>query len=200
MIITPEETCHGAAIERLLDVTFGIDRHQKSSYRLREGVAPVAELCLVALDHDDYGDERILGTIRFWEVMAGGVPSLLLGPIAVDPGLQGAGLGSKLIRLSLNKAAAAGYRSVLLVGDAPYYERFGFSRLHTLRLAMPGPTDPARFLGLELMPGALRDAMGMVAPMPVDGFAAISPMAELVGEAPMEMVGGGIWYAAARPN
>lgn len=202
MIITAETADHGAAIERLLDLTFGIDRHQKSSYRLRDGVPAVSELCTVAVEHDDFGNEELVGTIRFWEVMAGkinGCPvkALLLGPIAVKPTLQGSGLGSKLIRICLNKAAAAGYRSVLLVGDESYYSRFGFSRTLTLGLGMPAPTDPNRFLGLELTDGALAGAIGPVTAVMVEpamtGAADFGDVMTTDG-----FPAGGIWLA--RPN
>lgn len=165
MIITTEEPRHSAAIEALLDRSFGSDRHNKTAYRLRDGVAPLPDLGLVALEHDDHGEEVLQGTIRYWPVSIGGfVPALLLGPIAVSPHLQGAGLGSKLIRMSLNKAAAAGHRIVLLVGDAPYYSRFGFSRRLTMDLQLPGPVDLDRFLGLEIVPGALDGVSGMITP------------------------------------
>lgn len=193
MIITTEQSHHGAAIERLLDVTFGLDRFQKSSYRLRDGVDAVSELCLVGLEHDDLGRAQVLGTIRYWEVLAGDRKALLLGPIAVSPELQGGGLGSKLIRLSLNKAAALGHGAVLLVGDAPYYERFGFTRRLTLGLNMPAPTDPNRFLGLELRDGALRGAIGDVAAAPQDDDRRGFSRAEIGGFAV-----GGVWFA--RPN
>lgn len=163
MIISLEEPRHAAAIEALLDRSFGPDRFKKTAYKLRDGVDPIPELSLVAIEHDELGNEVLEGTIRYWPVTIGGaVPALLLGPIAVSERLQGGGLGSKLIRMSLNKAAALGHRSVILVGDAPYYARFGFTRDLTLGMALPGPVDLDRFLGLELVPGALDGAVGMV--------------------------------------
>ncbi|MBP2311346.1 GNAT family N-acetyltransferase [Azospirillum soli] len=163
MIISLEESRHAAAIEDLLDRSFGPDRFKKTAYKLREGVDPIPELSLVAIEHDELGNEILQGTIRFWPVTIGGtVQALLLGPIAVSERLQGGGLGSKLIRMSLNKAAALGHEAVILVGDAPYYERFGFTRQLTLGMQMPGPVDLERLLGLELVPGALAGAAGMI--------------------------------------
>lgn len=189
MIITPEEPRHAAAIETLLDTAFGPDRLQKTAYRLRDGIAPIPELCLAALGHDDLGNERLKGTIRYWPVSIGGMtPALLLGPIAVDPALQGSGLGSKLIRMTLNKAATAGHRIVLLVGDAPYYERFGFTRALTRDLQFPGPVNLDRFLGLELVPGALDGVSGMVGRW---GEAA-EPAAPVP---PKRLPAGGVWLA-----
>lgn len=163
MIITVEEPKHAAAIEALLDASFGPDRFTKTAYRLRDGVDSIPALNLVAIEHDEHGREVVVGTIRYWPILVGGAtPSILLGPIAVAAHLQGSGLGSKLIRMSLNKAVALGHKSVILVGDAPYYERFGFSRALTLGMEMPGPVDMNRLLGLELVEGALSDAAGMI--------------------------------------
>lgn len=163
MNITLEQPHHAAAVEALLDVAFGPDRHRKTTYRLREGVAALPELSYVALDEGEDGREEVIGTIRYWPVLIGGAtPSLMLGPIAVAQHVQSLGLGSKLIGTTLDKARALGHRSVILVGDAPYYRRFGFTRGLTLGLFLPGPVDPDRFLGLELVSGALASASGLV--------------------------------------
>jgi len=161
MIITLEKPPHAEAVEILLDRAFGPDRVLKTTYRLRDGVDAVPDLCYVALESDGE-TERVVGTIRYWPVLIGGTPSIMLGPIAVDPDIQGKGLGSKLIRVSLNKAFALGYRSVILVGDAPYYHRFGFTRDLTLGMTLPGPVDLNRFLALELVEGALNGVGGPV--------------------------------------
>ena len=192
MIITPELPRHADAIETLLDTAFGAGRKAKTAYRLRDGVDPIHDLSVVALGHDDLGNEQLKGTIRYWPVTIGGAtPALLLGPIAVDPALQGSGLGSRLIRMTLNMAAAAGHRIVLLVGDAPYYERFGFTRETTKALQFPGPVDLNRFLGLELVPGALDGVTGMVGRWPDSGEAA----APMVPVPPKAVPEGGLWLA-----
>lgn len=162
MIISLEKPHQAAAVEALLDTAFGPDRFRKTTYRLREGVDASPELSFVALETGANGAETVVGTVRYWPVMIGGTPSVMLGPIAVAPHLQGTGIGSKLIRISLNKAFSLGHRSVILVGDAPYYNRFGFTRDLTLSMYLPGPVDPARFLGLELVAGALNGVGGMV--------------------------------------
>jgi predicted N-acetyltransferase YhbS len=82
--------------------------------------------------------------------------ALLLGPLAVDPSQKSAGIGSALMRHAIAEARRLGHGAILLVGDAPYYERFGFSADKTDRLAMPGPYEKHRFLALELVDGALR--------------------------------------------
>ena len=143
-------------VEALYDLCFAPGREALSSYRLREGVAPVAALCLVARD----GDGTLAAAIRHWPVQVAGHDALLLGPVAVHPTHQGEGLGGWLIRESLDRARGFGWTRVLLVGDAPYYGRHGFARLDGV--AMPPPTNPARVLGLALTPGAWTGVQGMV--------------------------------------
>ncbi|WP_299724500.1 N-acetyltransferase [uncultured Tateyamaria sp.] len=135
-------------VEALYDLCFAPGREALSSYRLRDGVPSVAALNLVARDDTD----TLGGAIRYWPVRIGAARSLLLGPVAVHPTHQGEGLGALLIEASLETAAAQGWERVLLVGDAPYYGRFGFARLD--HVAMPPPTNPERVLGHALRPGA----------------------------------------------
>jgi predicted N-acetyltransferase YhbS len=159
MITIREETFRDVeAREKLLDACFGQERFQKTCERLREGRVPAEGLSLVI-----ERDGAIIGTVRLWHVSAGpNRPALMLGPIAIDPSCQGLGLGAKLMREALKRAAAQGHTAVLLVGDAPYYERFGFSTEATQSLWMPGPYERGRFLARELQAGALDGARGLV--------------------------------------
>ncbi|MDR9393727.1 GNAT family N-acetyltransferase [Roseovarius sp. SYSU LYC5161] len=143
-------------VEALYDLCFAPGREALSSYRLRDDVPPVAGLSLVARDEAGI----LAGAIRYWPVRVAGRRVLLLGPVAVHPTHQGEGLGGSLILDSLDRAAAAGWTRVMLVGDAPYYRRFGFRRLDGVE--MPPPTNPARVLGLALVPGAWVDTRGKV--------------------------------------
>lgn len=152
---TPENT---PEVEALYDLCFAPGRTALSSYRLRDGVPPVAELCLNL--RNDMG--IVVAAIRYWPVSVAGQPVLLLGPVAVHPTAQGEGLGAYLMRESLNRAQQMGWARVMLVGDAPYYSRFGFQRLDQVQ--MPPPTNPDRVLGLELRQGAWVDVAGQVMP------------------------------------
>ncbi|CAM5761248.1 GNAT family N-acetyltransferase [Bosea minatitlanensis] len=145
------------AREALLDRCLGERRTAKSSERLREGRLPAEGLALTA-----ERDGEVVGTVRLWHVAAGGVPALLLGPLAVKPELQGEGLGKALMREALWRAACRGHGAVLLVGDAPYYARFGFDAGLTRDLAMPGPVERGRFLAVALRAGALDGASGVL--------------------------------------
>ena len=142
-------------IEALYDLCFAPGREALSSYRLRDHVVPVAPLCLLLRD-----ENGIAAAIRFWPVLVGEADVLLLGPIAVHPTHQGEGLGGWLMHESLARAQQQGWTRVLLVGDAPYYSRFGFTRLDGV--VMPPPTNPARVLGLALVPGAWDGVQGDV--------------------------------------
>jgi predicted N-acetyltransferase YhbS len=147
-----------AAREALLDLGYGAVRFSKVSHRLREGLLPAAGLAFVACDQG-----RLIGTVRLWDVAAGdGQPALLLGPLTVHPSHRYRGIGSALIRHALTAAAKLGHRAVMLVGDAAYYERFGFSTEKTGSLWLPGRYDARRFLALELSPCALDGASGVV--------------------------------------
>src|SRR3954454_3192195 len=156
--IRAERACDVAAREALLDVAFGGNRQRRTCQRLREGRAPAEGLALSALRHGR------LGTLRLWHVSAGGVPALVLGPLAVDPGSRGLGLGAALMRQGLALAKARGHGAVILLGDAPYYGRFGFSTLKTGELLLPGAFERDRLLALELRPGALDGAWGTIVP------------------------------------
>ena len=147
-----------AAREALLDVGYGDTRFTKASERLRESRLPAAGLAFMASNRG-----QIVGTVRLWDVSAGNArPALLLGPLTVHLDHRCRGIGGALVRRALDQAARLGHPAVLLVGDAPYYGRFGFSNAKTGRLWLPGRYDAHRFLALELVPGALDGASGLV--------------------------------------
>lgn len=154
---TPQDR---AEVEWLLDLAFAPGRGALSSYQLRKGVEPIASLCTIARDEYDV----LAGCIRYWPVLLGsaGHPALLLGPIAVHPTRQGEGLGALLMGESMDLAADSGWTRILLIGDAPYYGRFGFQRHFTRNLDFPKPYNPDRLLGKELLPGAFDGCSGLV--------------------------------------
>src|ERR1700681_4442426 len=145
--------------EALLDASFGDNRHLRTCQRLRDGQARAEGLAFSAVRRG-----LLIGTVRLWHVSAGGVPALLLGRLAVDPACRKLGIASALVKHALAAAKARGHDAVLLLGDAPYYARFGFSALKTGELRLPGPFEPDRLLGLELREGALDGAWGMIVP------------------------------------
>ena len=157
LTIRLEKSSDAAAREALLEAAYGPVRFEKPSHRLRAGRAPARGLSFVAVE-----DGRVVGTVRLWEVAAGACQALLLGPLAVDPAQRRRGIGAELMRHAVRAAARRGHGAVLLVGDAPYYGRFGFSAEKTGRLWLPGLTDKARLLGCELRAGALDGVRGAI--------------------------------------
>lgn len=156
--LLPEAPEHVPARDDLLDRCFGPNRRRKTSETLRRGRLPAAGLAFSLLD-----GTKLVGTLRLWHIEAGSAgAALLLGPIAVEPEFQRAGWGAVLMRQGLADAARLGHAAILLVGDAPYYARFGFSPALTEGLELPGPVERERFLGLELKPDALKGAHGRV--------------------------------------
>jgi predicted N-acetyltransferase YhbS len=144
--------------EALLDGAFGDCRCAKTAERLREDRLPAEGLSFVAC-----ADGRLMGTVRLWNIAAGrGRPALLLGPLAVASDFRQCGIGGDLIRHALEQARRCGHQAVLLVGDAPYYGRFGFTVEKTGALRLPGPYARDRLLARELVPDALEGARGLV--------------------------------------
>jgi predicted N-acetyltransferase YhbS len=148
-----------AAREALLDVCFGASRHARTCQRLRDGRLPAEGLAFSAVRQG-----RLVGTIRLWHVDAGGQAALMLGPLAVDPEFRALGIGATLMKHAIKAAKARGHGAVILLGDAPYYSRFGFVPEKMAALALPGPFERERLLGLELREGALDGAFGMIVP------------------------------------
>ena len=156
--IKPEAPDDAAILSTLAAEAFGPGRFARTAYRVREGVPPIADLSLTASL-----DGRVVGGVRFTAVSIGKKDkALLLGPLVVDPVYKGQGFGVALVREGLARARAAGHRLVVLVGDMPYYGRFGFVPVPPGQIRLPGPVDPNRLLALELVPGALAHSTGLV--------------------------------------
>ena len=158
LTINAEQPEHTADIEYLLDIAFGPGRFAKTAYRLREGVEAVPGLSFITT-----AGGELRASLRFWPVLiAGKWDALMLGPLAVDPARRGKGIGLDLMRHGLDAAREAGHHRVMLVGDAPYYAKVGFSRELGKGLTMPGPVDPTRLLAIALIPGAMDGVAGKV--------------------------------------
>ena len=155
--IRAERASDVRAREALLDASFGEGRHARTCQRLRDGRAPAEGLAFTVVRAG-----RVVGTVRLWHVSAGGIPALVLGPLAVDASCQKLGIGAALMSHALKAAKARGHGAVILRGDAAYYARFGFSAAKTGDLALPGPFERERLLAVELRDGALDSACGMI--------------------------------------
>lgn len=152
----------GAILELQAHV-FGPGRFARSAYRVRERQPLMSRFCRVA----DYNG-RLIASIRMTEITIGGLPNAtLLGPVAVDPDFRGQGYGRKLVAEALNEMKASGVALVVLVGDEPYYARFGFKPAPYGHIVFPGPVNPSRILAAELQPGALQRFHGTIAAAPI---------------------------------
>ena len=158
-VIRAERASDVVARETLLDACFGENRSLRTCRRLRDGRAPAEGLALSVV-----AEGRLVGTLRLWHVSAGDRPAIVLGPLAVDNSCRKLGIGRALVTHALAAEKARGHGAVILLGDAPYYARFGFSALKTGELSLPGPFERDRLLGLELREGVLDGAWGMIAP------------------------------------
>ena len=158
--LVAEKPEHADAIERVLDRAFGPGRHAKVSERVRErGAALEPALSRVALNDA----KEIVGVCRIWRVSAG-QPVYFLGPLAVDPAAQQAGLGLTLARDAVAACRAKGGNGVVLVGTESFFAPLGFSVVPNGRLRLPGPVDPARLLWLELRGGGFNNVRGEMGP------------------------------------
>ncbi len=157
LVLRPERVEDASAIARLEARAFGPGRFARTAYRLREGGPHRLDLGVTA----SVGS-FLVGSVRMSPVRAGAAGFLMLGPLAVDPSFEGRGIGTALTNAAIDGARDAGDGLVMLVGDAPYYARFGFTPVPPGRLVMPGPVDPARLLWLELAGGY---AAGLTGPV-----------------------------------
>jgi predicted N-acetyltransferase YhbS len=161
LTIRRECSADHAAIERLHERAFGPGRFARTAFRLREGVEADPDLSFTALV-----GTLIVGSVRVTPVVIGAMTGHMLGPLTVDPAFEGRGIGAALMDRAISAARDAGHRLILLVGDAPYYARFGFKPLRPGHLTLPGPVDPGRFLALELESGILERIGGPVSACP----------------------------------
>lgn len=159
LTLRPELPGDAAAIEKLHERAFGPGRYARTAFRLREGAGAFGPSCFVA-----FVATLIVGSVRVSPARIGDRRALVLGPLTVDPAFEGRGVGAMLMRAAIDAAKAKGETLIYLVGDEPYYRRFGFKRAPAGGARLPGPVDPARFLVLELTEGALAGVAGEMQP------------------------------------
>lgn len=147
-----------ASNDILLDKAFGSARHAKAASRLRNGLEMLPNLGLCVRN-----EGRLIGSIAFWPIQVGDTSAILLGPLAVEPGRQGLGIGKALIAAGLQRAHDLGHRYCVLVGDPAYYMPFGFQPASPTGMVMPGNPDPRRLLAMDLQGRAQLGVSGLVA-------------------------------------
>ncbi|MEP0519997.1 MAG: N-acetyltransferase [Hyphomicrobiales bacterium] len=146
-------------ILRLHEITFGPGRFARTAFRIRENASLADELCFTARD---VVTEKLVGSVLLSHIKIGEVASLLLGPLTVTPEYKSKGVGKLLMQRAVEAAQSAGYGSIILVGDEPYYGPFGFKPVGYGQIQMPGPVDPKRLLVCSFSPDRNFDATGIV--------------------------------------
>lgn len=157
IIYAGELAAHDSGIEQLNAEAFGPARYTRAAYFIRQGGPHDLSLSFVAL-----AQEHLIGSVRMTPVAIGPARGLLLGPIVVCPAYKNAGVGSKLMKMALDAAETDGHQLVILVGDEPYYQRFGFKQAPGHKILMPAPVNPQRLLAYEITENALQAANGLV--------------------------------------
>ena len=152
-----------APVSELHASVFGPGRFARTAYRVREqrvgASLQVSPFCRAAV----LGNQ-LIASVTMTSIRIGIVSDcLLLGPLAVHPEFAGQGYGRSVVAAAIEAAKSAGIKTIILVGDEPYYARFGFKRLTPGQITFPGPVDQSRVLGLELQEGSLAVAKGLVA-------------------------------------
>ena len=144
--IRGERASDAIAREALLDACFGVNRALRTCERLRDGRAPAEGLAFSAVRR---GTTRLVGTLRLWHVSAGGIPALLLGPLAVDDTCRKLGVGAALMAHALAAAEARGHRAVILLGDAPSTPGSAFPRRRRVDCRCRVPSSATACLALS---------------------------------------------------
>ena len=157
--LAPERPQDEAAVQGLVARAFGPGRFAKAADRLREHNSPHLDLSFVA-----WADGHAVGCVRMWPIRIGEAPALLLGPFAVEDAWRSRGLGGELIARACQAAREHGHRLILLVGDEPYFQRFGFVAPPPGQISLPGPADRRRVLWLDLGAGELPSGEAQAAP------------------------------------
>ncbi len=160
-------------VEALLDDAFGTDRQQRTAYRIRDGMPPIAALSFAAVENG-----QLIGSLQSWPVAlaasARSTPLVLVGPVAVRPELQRGGIGKMLMHALIAAAPLAGADAMTMIGDPEYYDRlFGFSNAETGGWDLPGPFERRRLLARISRPGGLPKT-GMLGPDPAYAQKAIA--------------------------
>jgi predicted N-acetyltransferase YhbS len=141
------------AVEALLDAAFGADRHRRTAYRIRVGMTAIADMSFAA-----FQAAQLVGTLQSWPVQIADAPLVLVGPVAVAPGVQRGGIGRQLMTRLLDRHPDM---PMVMIGDPEYYGRFfGFSADATGGWDVPGPVERRRLLARNIDGFPAKGALG----------------------------------------
>lgn len=160
--LAPECARDAAAVDALVAAAFGPGRYAKTAERVRERAVFRPDLSVCAWAFEDAAGGELVGAVRLWSVLVGETPALFLGPIAVAPHRRGRGVAAQLTARACERAAGAGERLVVLVGDPSRFEPMGFCAAPLGRVTLPGPVDPRRILWRAIGGGSLDAVSGPI--------------------------------------
>lgn len=143
------------AVRRVERAAFGEDAEADLVDALRAGgkymLSLVAEVDGEIVGHVLYTPLRV-------EFAAGALEFPTLAPLAVSPGQQKLGIGTRLVETAHEELRAAGHTAIFVLGHLSYYPRFGFSPAREFDVHYQNDRDT--WMALELVPGALDDVSG----------------------------------------
>ncbi|WP_064093452.1 GNAT family N-acetyltransferase [Rossellomorea aquimaris] len=145
-------------IKKVNDLAFKQKAESLLITKIRQSEAYIPELSLVAV----LNKTIIVGHILFSHITIDSYPSIALAPVAVLPQHQGRGIGSLLIQQGIKVAKERGFTSVVVLGHADYYPKFGFKKASDHGISAPFEVSDEAFMVLELVPKALKNVNGIV--------------------------------------
>jgi putative acetyltransferase len=167
-VIRPELPTDHRAIGEVHEQAFSRSNEAHLVEAIRASPGFIPELSLVAERQGAIVGHVMFSTVAL-ENQAGCVSVLALAPLAVRPEWQRQGLGSRLVRAGLERAAALGHLAVILIGHPSYYPRFGFIPARAFGIEPPMPLPNEVFMVLPLQADNLDGVCGtLIYPLAFD--------------------------------
>lgn len=136
---------YNLSIENIYAEVFGPGRFAKAASVLREN-----NKCLYEISRLAFKDNELIGGCRMWPIsFEGGADAIFLGPIAIKPEYRKFGIGRKLLEAVITANKNSENQNIILVGDFPFFGRFGFEKIPNGLIKMPLPVDANRLLWLK---------------------------------------------------
>lgn len=129
--------------------------------RLRKSDAFIPELSIIVIVENEIVGHILLTKIKIKNEQET-FDSLALAPVSVKPDFQRKGVGAGLIREAHRMAKALGFRSIVLLGHADYYPRFGYVLANKFGITLPFEAPEENCMVIELVKDGLKGVSGMV--------------------------------------
>ncbi|MDF2477326.1 MAG: N-acetyltransferase [Sphingobacterium sp.] len=156
------------AVFDLIEQAFKYEKHSnhKEQFlveKLRQSPGFIPELSLIAeVGNTPVGYILLTKIYIHNEEKKEDYPSLALASIAVLREFQGKGIGGRLIEEAHRIAAQLDFGSIILLGHADYYPRFGYVTMAEYGISMPFDVPNENCMLTELHEQALTDVQGTV--------------------------------------